>query len=57
MPASTGSTAPLIHRASSLARNTVAQAMSHAVPSVPKGTDLLRRSRNSSVMPPDTIGV
>jgi hypothetical protein len=56
-PASTGSTTPLIQRDSSLARKVAAQAMSHAVPSVPNGPARLRKSRVSSVILPATIGV
>ena len=56
-PASTGRTTPVIHRASSLARNTAAQATSQAVPSVPRGPACLRSHRSSSVMPAATIGV
>ena len=56
-PPSTGSVTPVIQRDSSLARNSAAQAMSHALPSMPSGVLRRRRSRPSSESLPATIGV
>ena len=52
-PAPTGRTTPVIHRDSSLARNTADQATSQAVPSVPSAFALRRISRWDSDRLPD----